>query len=203
MRPGVFRHQGLPDPGSLLAEMTGPPRFLENPQNTCRALRPRRDLRTRPFGASILPSGFTTPSAPAIRILSRLYNTACILPVYASPAWLPMIHATLGSSWWPALAGQDSLPAGFLRKVSTIRPSCPPFPDFTWRNVNICASVHLEEMECDVSWPPLMQDLSQVHAVRLELDGRNYLLRTDLEGIAHQAFLAAGVRPPSRVTHLD
>lgn len=61
----------------------------------------------------------------------------------------------------------------------------------------------LEERECGVSWPTLMQDLSQVHAVRLELDGQNYLLRTDLEGIAHQAFLAAGVRPPSRVTHLD
>jgi len=52
----------------------------------------------------------------------------------------------------------------------------------------------------DVSWPTLMRDLGQVHAVRLEADGHTYVLRTDLQGTAHQAFRAAGVRPPSSVT---
>jgi hypothetical protein len=33
------------------------------------------------------------------------------------------------------------------------------------------------------------------------LDGKRYQLRTDLAGAAHQAFAAAGVRPPSPVTH--
>lgn len=61
----------------------------------------------------------------------------------------------------------------------------------------------LEEKEIDVSWPALMQDLSQVHAVNVQLDGKGYLLRTDLRGVAHKAFLAAGVRPPSSVTPLD
>jgi Transposase DDE domain len=61
----------------------------------------------------------------------------------------------------------------------------------------------LEGKEIDVSWPALMQDLSQVHAVNVELDGKRYLLRTDLKGSAHKAFLAAGVRPPSPVTPLD
>jgi len=61
----------------------------------------------------------------------------------------------------------------------------------------------LEEKEIDVSWPALMQDLSQVHAVNVELDGKHYLLRTDLKGSAHKAFLAAGVRSPSPVTPLD
>lgn len=61
----------------------------------------------------------------------------------------------------------------------------------------------LEERNITVSWPDLMRDLAQVHAVHVELDGRNYLLRTDLRGVAHQAFMAAGVRPPSPVTSLN
>jgi hypothetical protein len=55
----------------------------------------------------------------------------------------------------------------------------------------------------DVAWPRLMRDLGQVQAVRLEADGQSYILRTDLQGTAHQAFLAAGVRPPSPVTMTD
>lgn len=58
----------------------------------------------------------------------------------------------------------------------------------------------LDEKGIEVSWPTLMRDMSQVHAVRVNLDGRKYLLRTDLKGTAHHAFAAAGVRPPSPVT---
>mgnify|MGYP000352244143 CR=1 FL=1 len=58
----------------------------------------------------------------------------------------------------------------------------------------------LESRGLEVSWPTLMRDLGRVQAVRLEADGQSYMLRTDLEGTAHQAFLAAGVRPPSPVT---
>jgi hypothetical protein len=61
----------------------------------------------------------------------------------------------------------------------------------------------LDESGVDVAWPTLMRDLGRVQAVRLEADGRSYVLRTDLQGTAHQAFLAAGVRPPSPVTMTD
>jgi Transposase len=61
----------------------------------------------------------------------------------------------------------------------------------------------LEERNITVSWLDLMRDLAQVHAVQVELDGRRYLLRTDLKGVAYQAFSAAGVRPPSPVTPLN
>lgn len=61
----------------------------------------------------------------------------------------------------------------------------------------------LDEHKIDVSWPTLMRDLSQVQAVHLQADGRSYRLRTDLPGVAHQAFQAAGVRPPSAVTICD
>jgi arginine repressor len=58
----------------------------------------------------------------------------------------------------------------------------------------------LDKRGIEVSWPTLMRDLSQVQAVHLQTDGRLYLLRTDLQGAANQAFQAAGVRPPSAVT---
>jgi hypothetical protein len=61
----------------------------------------------------------------------------------------------------------------------------------------------LDEHKIDVSWPTLMRDLSQVQAVHLQVDGQSYRLRTDLQGVAHQAFQAAGVRPPSAVTICD
>ncbi len=60
----------------------------------------------------------------------------------------------------------------------------------------------VDERSIDVSWPDLMRDLGQVHAVEVTLDGQRYRLRTDLVGSAHHAFAAAGVRPPSVVTPL-
>jgi len=60
----------------------------------------------------------------------------------------------------------------------------------------------LDERRVEVSWPDLMRDLSQVQAVIVDLDGKRYRLRTDLRGTANQAFLAAGLRPPSAVTYL-
>lgn len=60
----------------------------------------------------------------------------------------------------------------------------------------------LDERKVKVSWPDLMQDLSQVQAVQIKMDGRDWLIRTDLVGHAYDAFLGAGVRPPPRVTEM-
>lgn len=60
----------------------------------------------------------------------------------------------------------------------------------------------LDERGSQVSWLDLMRDLGQLAAVDLSLDGQRYRLRTELQGQAHQAFAAAGVRPPATVTHL-
>jgi len=57
----------------------------------------------------------------------------------------------------------------------------------------------LDAAKVDVSWPDLMRDLAQVQAVTVDLDGQRYRLRTDMFGIAHHAFAAAGVRAPSSV----
>ncbi len=61
----------------------------------------------------------------------------------------------------------------------------------------------MEEKEMDVSWPDFMRDLGQGRAVRVELDGKTYILRTDLQDSAHQGIQAAGVRPPSPVTMIQ
>jgi hypothetical protein len=58
----------------------------------------------------------------------------------------------------------------------------------------------LEEKGMDAPWPNLMRDLAQVQAVHLDLEGRSYIVRTDLEGFAFNGFRAAGVRVPNRVT---
>lgn len=60
----------------------------------------------------------------------------------------------------------------------------------------------LDQQGVDVAWPDLLRDLGQVKAVELSLDGERYRLRTELRGAASAAFAAAGVRPPSLVTHL-
>ena len=57
----------------------------------------------------------------------------------------------------------------------------------------------LDERGVEVSWPDLMGDLKQVQAVRMTLDGKRYLIRTDFVGSAYQAFLVAGVKMPPRV----
>jgi transposase len=51
-------------------------------------------------------------------------------------------------------------------------------------------------------WPNLMRDLTRLQSVRITLDGTHYRVRTDLEGFAHDAFRAAGVRVPTRVTRI-
>lgn len=61
----------------------------------------------------------------------------------------------------------------------------------------------LDERGVEASWPTLMRDLAQVQAIRVESGGKTYLLRTDLRASVHQAFQAAGLRPPSPATTVE
>jgi len=82
----------------------------------------------------VLPSGFTTPSAPTTMGLSRLNDTACSLAVYASQHGSPRDHARLASGCWPALPGGVEYPLGpavrFLRSQLAHNRS-PPYPGFS------------------------------------------------------------------------
>lgn len=60
----------------------------------------------------------------------------------------------------------------------------------------------LDARTVDVSWPDLMRDLNELRAIEVTLDGERYRLRTTFQGAASAAFAAAGVRPPSVLTHL-
>ena len=64
-------------------------------------------------------------------------------------------------------------------------------------------AMRLDNKGIESSWPNLMRDLSSLQAVQISLDGRWYRIRTDFEGTAYQAFKAAGVQPPTRVTALN
>lgn len=60
-----------------------------------------------------------------------------------------------------------------------------------------------QEANLPPDWDRMMQDLAAVQGVKLKLNGTSYILRTELPGIAHRAFAAAGVRPPPRVQPLS
>jgi len=61
----------------------------------------------------------------------------------------------------------------------------------------------MEGKRAKAPWPDLIRDLKKVKAVRITIEGIPYIVRTDLEGFAHDAFLAASVRVPPRVTQLE
>ncbi len=76
-------------------------------------------------------------------------------------------------------------------------------PCFLALRLEVDLQRRLEAKKVQVSWLNLMHELSQVRSVRLDLDGQRWLIRTDLEGAAHTAFAAAGLRPPPRITPLE
>jgi len=50
-----------------------------------------------------------------------------------------------------------------------------------------------------VSYQEVLDDLAEVQADRLEVRGKTWLWRTELAGVANDAFRAAGLRPPQRI----
>jgi len=64
-------------------------------------------------------------------------------------------------------------------------------------------AMQLDKKGVESSWPDLMRDLKRLQAVHIDMDGCLYRIRTDFEGAAYQAFKAAGVQPPGRVTMLN
>ena len=119
-------------PPILSVETARPPRFLGDPVVDMPCSRDPGETSTPSchVSVSVLPSAKGTTSA-LTNLLSGLNHTACPLAVYASQPGSPPDHARLASGWWLAFAGQDWLPAGSQRKVSTTRTAChPPFPSF-------------------------------------------------------------------------
>ncbi|QJA05971.1 IS1634 family transposase [Thermosulfurimonas marina] len=57
----------------------------------------------------------------------------------------------------------------------------------------------LREVGYEGSYQEVMTDLERLKAVEVTVDGRNYLVRTELEGKAYEVFKAVGIRVPGRV----
>lgn len=60
----------------------------------------------------------------------------------------------------------------------------------------------LREKRAKASYREVLKDLEQVKGVRVELNNRAFLLRTELTGKAYDAFQAVGLRPPPRIQPL-
>ena len=60
----------------------------------------------------------------------------------------------------------------------------------------------LKETSPEVNYQQARADLDDLKMVTVQLKGRNYLVRTELQGEAHSLFRAVGARPPQRVTEV-
>lgn len=52
--------------------------------------------------------------------------------------------------------------------------------------------------ESSISMKDLMADLKRLQAMKVELEGKQYLLRTEFQGKAYEAFKVLGLRPPEK-----
>jgi len=48
-------------------------------------------------------------------------------------------------------------------------------------------------------WHEIIRDLRAFQAVKIQIDGKAFLVRSDFEGVAHRCFMAAGVKPPPQI----
>lgn len=54
----------------------------------------------------------------------------------------------------------------------------------------------------DTDYRRAMADLDELKMVKMQLNGRSYLVRTELQGQTYELFRAVGARPPQRVTEI-
>lgn len=52
------------------------------------------------------------------------------------------------------------------------------------------------------SWYEIIRDLRAFQAVKIQIDGKAFLVRSDFAGVAHPCFMAAGVKPPPQITKM-
>ena len=98
----------------LSMETMRPPRFQGNPPARMpRAPTPARSPPPRPLRGGDVAFRPTQDVGPRDQCISGLHHAAYALPVNASRPGSPQAHASLGSGWWPTLAGWGWIPTGF------------------------------------------------------------------------------------------
>ena len=95
-------------------ETMRPPGFPGNPPARMpRAPTPARSPPPRPLRGGDVAFRPTQDVGPRDQCISGLNHAAYALPVNASRPGSPQAHASLGSGWWPTLAGWGWIPTGF------------------------------------------------------------------------------------------
>ncbi len=61
----------------------------------------------------------------------------------------------------------------------------------------------LKEVGYEGSYREVMEDVERLKAVEVTVDGKRYLVRTELEGKAYEAFRAVGMRVPGKVLEVE
>ena len=90
-----------------------PPGFPGNPPARMpRAPTPARSPPPRPLRGGDVAFRPTHDVGPRDQCISGLNHAAYALPVNASRPGSPQAHASLGSGWWPTLAGWGWIPTG-------------------------------------------------------------------------------------------
>lgn len=51
-------------------------------------------------------------------------------------------------------------------------------------------------------WPEVIRDLRSLQAIKISIDGKSFLLRSEFEGVAHRCFMSAGVKPPLVISQM-
>jgi len=52
------------------------------------------------------------------------------------------------------------------------------------------------------SWDEIIRDLRSLQAIKIKIDGKSFLLRSDFEGVAHKCFMAVGFKPPPQISQM-
>lgn len=105
-------------------------------------LRDRQSLRVAP---SVLPSAYTSASAPATAAYFGAQSHGLLARCLRFALAVADAYARLASGWWPSLAGRDSDPLGSFERFQRFNSSRPPFPGFAWRTVKNAHAAAIEE----------------------------------------------------------
>jgi len=52
------------------------------------------------------------------------------------------------------------------------------------------------------SWDEIIRDLRSLQAIKINIDGKSFLLRSDFEGVAYRCFMAVGLKPPPQIVKM-
>jgi len=51
-------------------------------------------------------------------------------------------------------------------------------------------------------WYKIIRDLRSLQAIKIDINGKSFLLRSEFEGVASRCFMAAGVKPPLTISQM-